>query len=76
MTTLSDVKIEAEDGSLFYCHKCILFARLGKNGDCVGCGERKVLQSLILEAKLLATYTLATNKAFTSMRLLIIAHGK
>jgi len=28
MTTLSDVKIEAEDGSLFYCHKCILFARL------------------------------------------------
>ena len=27
---LSDIIIESEDGKLFNCHKCILYARLGE----------------------------------------------
>ena len=29
MEDSSDIEIEAEDGSKFHCHKCILVARLG-----------------------------------------------
>ena len=65
MENLSDIKIEAEDGSIFHCHKCILVGRLGKKlAHCIRISCRRVRPVSNVELPLCPTqFSLARHQS-------------